>query len=137
MSTKTIGNYTYSFGKLAPRVQFHVVRRIMPAMTNVIGVLQGLQAMGRADVPKEEILATCSPAIIESMGRMADEDLDYVLDHCLSVVQRQQEQGGWAPIMAPNHAMMFADITMPQMVQLAYAALEENVGNFFDLLPSA
>jgi hypothetical protein len=67
---------------------------------------------------------------------MTDEDVEYIIFTCLSVVQRQQPDGryqGVANLQA--RSLQFQDIDLPVMMRLAAAVVQENLGGFFALLP--
>lgn len=118
--TVEVGGFTYRIGKMPAREQFHVTRRLGPA---IMGFL-GSAASGGG------IMGALGP-IIDHLSKMSDEDSDYVLDHCLSVVHRSQPNGEWAKVRAPNGALMFEDIELPQLINLTRAVLMENLSGFF------
>lgn len=109
---------------MGAREQFHVVRRLGPA---IMGFLVSTAAKGAG-------IAGAIGPIVDHLSKMSDEDSDYVLDHCLSVVQRSQPNNEWVKVKAPNGALMFNDIELPQLINLTRAVLTENLRGFF---PSA
>lgn len=113
----------YRIGRMDARTQFHVSRRLAPLYAS-IG-----QAVTSEQEGKNSLSAMFGP-IAEALSRMSDEDTDYVLDHCLAVVTRQQGTQ-FAPVAARGGALMFDDIDMPTMMQLAIAVIQENIGGFF------
>ncbi|PXV60885.1 hypothetical protein SAMN04487785_11321 [Dyella jiangningensis] len=115
-----ISGQTYQSGRLNARQQFHVARRLAP----VLGGLADASAAGA------ESFSKFLQPIAEAISGMSDGDCDYVLDTCLSVVRRQQGPS-WAPVMSSSKAMMFDDIDMSVMLQLASKVIQENLGNFF------
>jgi hypothetical protein len=127
MQEKEIGGQHYQFGKLNALQQFHVVRRLGPALM-VAGISVEMLRTG-ITVQAEDILAMAGP-VIEVIGRMSDADSDYVIFTCLGVVKRKSGNG-WADVAAPEvKQLMFQDIELPHMLQLVAEVLRVNLGNF-------
>lgn len=150
-----INGNTYQFGKMDPRTQFHVARRLSPLLGSIVttlsegGLLDRLTNQG----PKEgegpdgeeqtsEELPAAAPSITmedlgslaamtESLANLDDAVLDYIFDKTLAVVQRQNDKGAWLKITAANGRMMFDDIDMPTMLQLAWGVIESDLMSFF------
>ncbi len=122
MSETEIAGVKYRFGKMASRTQFHVARRLGPIYgaiaenISAVGASQGLSAL----LPMVDVLAD-----------LPDEPLDYVLDNCLSVVERQTGAGSWAKVAASNGGLMFEDIDMKVMLQLAWGVIQQDFAGFF------
>lgn len=121
--TVEVGGFTYRIGRMDVRKQFHVARRIGPAM---LGFLGGSMIKGAK-------LADMIGPVINALSKMSDEDSDYVLDQCMAVVSRAENGGEWARIVAPGGGMMFQDIGLPQMLKLAQEVLSENLRGFFPI----
>lgn len=120
-----LAGQTYRADKLNAREQFHIVRRLAPVIGHAAPSIQGGDGI--------EAL----PPLADAIGALSDENADYVLFGLLKCVQRKQQQGlGWAPVCTGT-SLMYDDITMPTMLQLAWKALQHNMGGFFDALPSA
>ncbi|WP_144156557.1 phage tail assembly chaperone [Paraburkholderia sp. BCC1885] len=119
LDTVEVNGQSYRIGKMPAREQFHVVRRLGPA-------IMGFLASG---VKGGSVAGAIGP-IIDHLSKMSDEDSDYVLDHCLSVVHRAQGND-WVKVRAPNGALMFNDIELPQLINLTRAVLTENLRGFF------
>ncbi|MGX6999912.1 phage tail assembly chaperone [Caballeronia sp. KNU42] len=116
-----IGGHLYRVGHMDVRKQFHVARRIGPAM---LGFLGGSMLKGAK-------LSDMIGPVVDALSKMSDEDSDYVLDQCLAVVTRAQNGGEWARVIAPSGGLMFQDIDLAQMLKLAQAVLKENLRGFF------
>ena len=125
MGEVTIGGQDYTIGKLDARRAFHVARRLAPVMSAMAGEEGGepMNALG---------------SMSEALAKMRDEDADHVINSCLSVCQRKNEVHGtgWSPVAASNGRLMFQDIDLPQMMQLVWAVIQENLSSFFSGLPS-
>ena len=128
----TINGATYQIRKLTPFQQFHVARRLAPALWALSSVAEGASA-GKV---VEGMLSAFQP-VAEILSKMSDQDSEYVLSTCLSAVYRQQGNN-WA-MVSPTSAgmMMFDDITLPVMIQLTFEVIKENMGNFFVELPGS
>lgn len=117
---------TYSVGKIDARSQFHIVRRLAPVIGEIApsaanGKMAGLDAL---------------PPLASAIAKLSDADADYCLFGLLGVIKRKQGQGlGYGPVVAGN-ALMYDDIDMAAMLQLAWKALEFNLSGFFAALPS-
>ena len=139
--------------KLNARQQFHIARRIAPVVSVIGAVLPMLQAalaqqtmtpetegvseegQARAMAQRVSDLEALGRPIMEALGRLSDPDCDYVLDLCLSVVQRYQGSNGsgaWADVWSVRASrIVFEDIELPEMMQIAMEVLRENLMGFF------
>jgi hypothetical protein len=120
-----IKGQTYKATKMDARAQFHIVRRLAPVLGELApaaasGKVQGLDAL---------------PPLANAIAKLTDADADYCLFGLLAVISRKQPQGmGWSPVCTTN-LMMYDDIDMVVMLQLAWKALEFNMSGFFAALP--
>lgn len=138
---KTVGGASYSIGKLNARQQFHLMRKVAPVLVRLdrLPALMGVATEANMETADKAALyfAALTPAI-EQLAALPQQDVDQILDLALSVVSRDQGGGKLAPVLAgPGGMLMFADITLPHMLELVMLVLRENLGNFFDLLPTA
>jgi hypothetical protein len=114
-----VGGQKYRIGRIDARKQFHVARRLAPLLA------------GMGSVPdKSAGFAAFLGPLTDALSGMSDQDVDYVLDVCLGVCQRMQPNGHPAPVMVRG-GLMFEDIDMGQMIQLAVKVIQENLGGFF------
>lgn len=110
-----VGSFTYRNAKLGPKQQFHLARRLAPILTALQGADEG----------------SLFGAMATSIAEMPDEQCNYILDTCLSVVQRQQGDK-WAKVLNDrNKELMFEDIDFKDMLAIAKNVIEDNLGNFF------
>lgn len=114
-----VGGQKYRIGRIDARKQFHVARRLAP-------LLAGMSAGGQG----EGFAAFIGP-LTDALSGMSDEDVDYVLDVCLGVCQRIQSNGQGALVIARGGSLMFEDMDMGQMIQLAVKVIQQNLGGFF------
>jgi hypothetical protein len=116
---------TYKVGKLDARAQFHIVRRLAPVFGELVPALQD---------GKEGFDAI--PAMARAIAGLSDSDADYCIFGLLAVISRKQEQGlGWTPV-ATGNSLMYAEVDMVGMLQLAWQSLQHNMAGFFAALPS-
>lgn len=121
-----LGGQTYRIGVIDAISQFHIARRLAP----ILGDLVPLVKEGRANG-----LEALAP-MAASLARLSDADANYCLFGLLKVVQRKQPNGlGWGPV-STGEQLLYADLTMPAMLQLAGQAFSHNLAGFFDALPS-
>jgi len=121
-----LNGQTYRTGKIDARSQFHIVRRLAPVLGEIAPAAAGGN-MGGLDA---------LPPLANAIAKLSDADADYCLFGLLAVVSRKQPQGtGWGPVSTGN-TLMYADIDMVGMLQLAWKALEFNMSGFFAALPS-
>lgn len=128
----TVEGKVYRVGRLNPRKQFHVARRLGPvllALGKSATVAQETIGMGDDDGDLRKVANAFSP-IMDVLSKMSDEDVDYVLTACLSVCELRQGET-YARVQHPNGELMFDDMTMPTMMRLAVQVIQENMGNFF------
>lgn len=117
----------YNIEKLSVKKQFHLSRKLAPLILTLGKAIN-------SDRPDNEAgaLGALVP-VAEILSKMSDEDSEYVLDMCLSVVSRKQGDK-FAKIQAPNGLFMFSDIDLQTAMQLVAAVVRDNLGNFFSTL---
>lgn len=136
-----VGGQTYRTTKMNTFVQFHLARRVAPLMIPIAARLgEGgdlRQALAGSD--GEPMMQFAVP-IIEAIGTMSDTDAENIIFPCLAVVQRRTGPA-WSGVLAGGglgaQAMMFDDISLPDMLQLVWKVLEVNLQAFFHAVPSA
>jgi len=112
-----INGVNYKASKLPAMKQFHIVRRVAPLLA------------GMAD--KDKALE----GIMNGIGSLKDEDANYILFGLLSCVEREQVGHGWAKVCT-GESLMFQDIDLAVMFQIATKAFMENYSGFIQGLPS-
>lgn len=116
-----ISGHKYRSDKLDAFQQFHVARKLAP----VIGAI-GPALGGEGDMS----------GLAKAIAELEQADCDFVLHTCLGAVRREQG-GGYAPVFsAAAKRMMFSDINMLEMIQIAIKVIEENLASFTGALPS-
>lgn len=133
--------HLYRIGKMDAIRQFHVTRKLAAVSAGLGEGIARLQAGGGAKALLSEgagAMRVITP-LMEAVGRMSNEDAEYVIGTCLGVVQRNQGVGGapaWSPVQASPGILMFPDIQMSCMIALVWRVMEFNLGGFFSELLS-
>lgn len=117
-----VGGHKYTVGKLDVFTQANIARKVAPMFAQVMAAKA---ATGSVFV-----------ALAESLSHMTDDDFDFVMRSCMKVARRLDGEK-FLPVMAGNGSLMYQDIELPDVLQLTTAALQENLGRFFDKSVSA
>jgi hypothetical protein len=142
-----VNGNTYFVGQMKSRQQRNVLRRVLPLVVASKPLLSQLSKMlGSATVRDAETgeleisddvasseaddLFEAAGPIANALSNMADEQFNYVCDNCLGVVKRKVP-GGLQDITISSGDLRFEDISLPQQMQLIFAVLRENFGDFF------
>jgi Phage tail assembly chaperone protein, TAC len=129
---------TYRTGRLNAFQQFHVARKLAPAVFALGKSAGKLKPLVEAMQKKNEtgsfegldtIIELVQP-MVEALGEMKEEDVDYVLKTCMTVCERKQG-AAWARTVSANGRFMFEDVELPELIQLTVAVVRENLANFF------
>jgi hypothetical protein len=134
MNDLTVNGLDYKFDKIPALAQFHIVRRLAPIIGELLGAVGPSLKGGKTEVNQDEMLKALVP-ITTALAKLSDEDADYIIFGLLKVVTRKQSGGGWAKIVTGS-VLMFDDIDMKVMVQLAVKSFMVNLGGFITALPS-
>lgn len=138
----TIKTEVYRIGKLNAFEQFHVARRLAPALFVLGKNFAGIDGTAEGASMLDSLAGAIGP-LAEVIARMTDDESNYVLTTCLGVCSRKQGTALAAIILErkianPNttsYQLMFDDIDMAVMLQLVFAVLKDNLGNFLAALP--
>jgi hypothetical protein len=110
VSEFTIKGVTYRSGKMVGRTQIHVLRRAAPIIEPLFRSLSS------------GLTPEVAGMVIQGLGALEDEKLDYILDRALAVVQKK-EGTGWPSIMSSDGSrIMYEDIRNDGGLQLAICA---------------
>lgn len=147
MKEITVGEHTYSIGKLDALKQFHVARRLVPVLAAFTKIGESSGAFEKrntedtptedgseAEAPKRMSVGALLP-IAEALSKMSDEETEYIIYTCLSVVQRQ-DSGSLQRVMIQGK-FVYEDIKMPDMIKLTSETIMANMGDFFAGLQAA
>jgi len=123
-----IAGHRYRAEKLDAFKQLHVSRKIAPIVPKLLPMFLKFSTMG--DSMKADLagMASAFEPLAQALAEMPDADCEYVFNACLGVVARHQ-QGNWASIWT-NGGLMFDDIDLGVMVQIAAKVIWDSLGNF-------
>lgn len=116
----------YSVKKIDARTQFHIIRRLAPVLSELAPALKGSGNSDGLDM---------LPPIAGALAKLSDADADYCLFGLLQAVSRKQDNDLGYGAVSVGTSIMYDDITMPIMLQLAWKALSHNMSSFFAALP--
>lgn len=133
MTEFEINGVQYRGGKLDTFKQLHVSRKIAPLVPKVLPAFAPFMKREKADGEKLTVddlgmVAQAIEPVTDILASMSDRDVEFIFDSCLSVVQRRQSRD-WQPIWR-NGVLMFDDIEMPLMIQIALKVIWDNLGGF-------
>ena len=130
----SIKGHDYRVAKLSVFDQLKVSRKLLPVLAGLFGDFEKLKAAaGKATLLLDSI-ETVLPKIAQVAADMSDEDVNAVLHPCLAVVSRQSGKN-WAPIFRSGE-LMFDDIDLMSMLQIAGRVVGDSLGNFLPAAPA-
>lgn len=135
MSEIQIGPHWYRCMRMPTRIQFHVVKRLMPVLQGLAPVIglsqQRLMSDGEGNlVPGDVNVFEALAALTNTIGMMSDADADYVLDAALSAVQWRQNDR-WLPLRVQGGGFLNGDADrLDVQMRLLWEVLVESLGNF-------
>lgn len=145
----TLNGVRYSSVRLDAFKQFHIARRLAPVVLSLgmgASLMMKFKEASSSATPKSKdeeaqedlaALAMAGKPIAEVLAAMSDTDSEYVLKLCLGAVSREQAGTGFAPILSSTGSLLFSDLGLATMLQLAHAVVLENLGNFMPAPPTA
>lgn len=140
MNSFQIGTKTFKLNKIDVFKQFHIARRIGPILVDILPALTSLKKISdkqnelSEEKKFEEITKLLTP-LLNGFSKLSDEDFNKVLLGLLSSVDYQQPTlGNWARV-ATDSIILFQDLEMTELVQIASRAFMFNLQGFFHALP--
>jgi hypothetical protein len=115
----------YRTGKLDAFKQFHLVRKLMPLFS---GLGESFSHMP-ASTEQADFWKSLAP-IAQAVSEMSTEDSEWILKTCLTAVTVNNGRA-YVPITTPQGQLMFDDMEMTTMIQLAFTVIQDNLGSFF------
>lgn len=135
-----IGPLKFKLNKIDAFKQFHIVRRLAPILGDMIPIAQKLHQLKKENLSEEQMfaqIAELSTPIFNGISKLSDADADKVLLGLCSAVEMQQTaQGGWARV-SNGEILMFQNLELPQLMQIAGRAFAYNMAGFFASMPQA
>lgn len=147
MAQFRIGNNDYSTERMDAVTQFHVSRRIGPLIAELAPVfalqmrVEDFVSVLMSDIKWSTDLLK---SVAKELSKMDDVELNYVLSRSLSKVVRHEMNPSTGEVAArvsvwntSANKLQYSDVTMPQMIQMVWHVLRENLEDFSLDLPSA
>jgi len=143
----TIGAHTYTVQKLDVMRQFHVARRLAPAVWalsrsagdvlrealpegtpfSLQSITAGLRSLEDGALMGAVIKA--AGPLVDVFAHMSNEDSEFIINECLSVCTRDTGSGHQVAYV-PGSGIMFHDMQLPDILKLVLAAIQFNLANF-------
>ncbi|KAF1010174.1 MAG: hypothetical protein GAK29_05089 [Acinetobacter bereziniae] len=132
----TIGEHEYSIGCLNALDQFHVSRKIAPIIPTLMPiisevakgdlskVIDSIELGDNNELGSLEPLAQALEPFMEAFAKMPEDDVNYIIHKCLSVVKRGSS------IVCRGQSIMFDDLDMGQILPLVVAVIRVSLSNF-------
>lgn len=127
-----VGGRKFKLNKIDAFKQFHIARRLGPVLGELIPVAQKFSKLND-DQMKEDQFELLAP-VLNGLARLSDEDSNRVLLGLCSAVEMQQSTGNWARV-ATDAGLMFQDLELSVLLQIAGRAFQYNMASFFALAP--
>jgi hypothetical protein len=125
-----ISGQRYRAEKLDAFKQLHVSRKIAPIVPKLLPMFLKFAESGDAMKADLTGMAQAFEPLAQALADMPDADCEYVFNACLGVVARNQ-QGNWASVWNQNaKSLMFDDIDLGQMTQIAVKVIWDSLGPF-------
>jgi hypothetical protein len=122
---KEFAGHKYIIGDLNAFEQLHVGRRLSQTLVGIVTAL----AAGISTL--DDVLGLGAGPLAEAFGEMSDSNVDFVVNKCLGVCKRKQDNG-YAKVFT-NGVLMFEDIKLDTLMGLTVVVLQENMGSFFPM----
>ncbi|GJL36012.1 hypothetical protein TUM17576_28320 [Enterobacter hormaechei] len=124
----------YRAAKLSVFDQLKVSRKLLPLIAKLVSDASMLRAAAQNKTASKEqlfsVLETILPKIADVLADMPDETVNSILHPCLSVVARKSDVGSnWVPVFNSGE-LMFDDIDLFSMLNIAGRVVADNLGNF-------
>lgn len=132
MAEFEVGGRHYRTSKMNAREQLHLLRGLGPLFGPMV-------QMALID-PSEQSVATRQLAFMvpffEAFAEMKQQDVDVLLNKCLSVTRRSEGSNGatnWGPPLwnAAAGREQYDDIDLSSLMTICWNVIQENLGGFF------
>ncbi|KAF1012875.1 MAG: hypothetical protein GAK29_04803 [Acinetobacter bereziniae] len=132
----TIGEHDYTIGRLNALDQFHVSRKIAPIIPTLMPIIsevakgdlsktiESIELGDNNELGSLEPLAQALEPFMEAFAKMPEDDVNYIIHKCLSVVKRGSS------IVCRGRSIMFDDLDMGQILPLVVAVIRVSLSNF-------
>jgi hypothetical protein len=144
-SEQEIGGLTYRIGKLNAKQQFHVARRLAPVIAELSAesnlVMEQMKQPNNSvsGFMAEAAQGDVSPAMVrlytaisKAIRNLSDEDCDYVIRTCMSVVTRRSGELFQPVWNKQADQPQFEDLSLPTLLMLTITVITDNLGGFMN-----
>lgn len=120
----------YRASKLDTFKQFHLSRKIAPVIPTLIPVFMEI-SRENGDLAKNiDKLAVLLQPFADGLAALSDENSEYMMATCLSVVKRNAGDK-WMPIWSQGQKVcLFDDIDLGGMIQICITVIQDSLGSF-------
>lgn len=118
----------YRVNKLNVFDQLKVSRKLLPILSGLVSEIRVITQLKTGQITIENALKTALPVMAQTLSDMSEDDSNAILHPCLSVVSRRQGDR-YSPIFS-NGQLMFDDIDLISMLQIAARVVGDSLGNF-------
>lgn len=132
MAEFSVGSHKYKFRPVDALDQFELLRLALPLIPG-LSTTAAMSAALKTDIFGEDGLANAADIlgpVAQALKLLTRDDINRIFEICLSAVDRQ-DNGHWVPIWNGTPKLQFADITMPQMAQIAWEVARVGVLPFW------
>ncbi|KAF1025803.1 MAG: hypothetical protein GAK29_01665 [Acinetobacter bereziniae] len=131
-----IGEHEYTIGRLNALDQFHVSRKIAPVIPTLMPIIsevakgdftktiESIEQGDNNELGNLEPLAQALEPFMDAFAKMPEDDVNYIIHKCLSVVKRGSS------IVCRGQSIMFDDLDMGQILPLVVAVIRVSLSNF-------
>lgn len=120
-----IDGAVYKSSRLDTVSQFHVARRLTPALP---GLMLQVKDADLSKLDSSAILMIVAGPVGQAFAFMPQEDADYIIRTCLSVWSKIEGDKA-APLMV-NGKMMYSDMKLPTMIKLVVETVKAHLADF-------
>lgn len=128
-----IGSIEYKIDKLNVKQQAKVVRKLMPFAKAIIPFVRS-SGDGPRSVSSDDLVSMLGP-LGDMVAAMPDKDYDDLVATCMSVVRRKDGVGYQHVWNTQSDMPQYADMELPEVLQIVGAVLRYNLGPFMAALP--
>lgn len=130
-----IGERNFKLNKIDVFKQFHIARRLSPIMGDIMAVAPKIKGLDE-NMPEDkklEAIALLAKPVMDGFSKLSDVDANFVLlGLCSAVEVHQPTSNNWARV-AREDSLMFGDIELPSLLQVAARSFMYNVSGFFSI----
>ncbi len=133
-----IGSSKFQLGKINAFKQFHIVRRMAPILAELAPAIGEMSKASKltsgTEVERFNEIAKFAAPLMNGLAKLSDEDANRILFGLLSSVEIQGVGGIWSKV-ANDTTLLFENLELPVLLQVAGRAFAYNMTGFFAALP--